>query len=210
MYMPTHLTAKDALRREIRERLRIARPDSLRSGRMVASLLSGLSVLTEGRALAAYMAFGSEPDLSEYLADWLKAGKALYLPAFIEQTQAYAMVAVQDLDAQLVAGHYGIREPHPDLPRLHPPFDCEPPWTWLVPGLAFDHAGNRLGRGRGYYDRLLAGATGSKIGVAHDCQIVPAIPAHAHDVRMDYVVTETRMVSCGGHSAWVAERIREW
>lgn len=168
---------------------------------MIASLLSGLSVLNGGRVLAAYMAFGLEPDISGYLAAWLKAGRALYLPAFIEQEQAYAMVAVQDLNTQLVAGHYGIREPHPDLPRLHPPFDCKPPWTWLVPGLAFDQTGNRLGRGRGYYDRLLAGATGSKIGVAHDCQIVPAMPTCAHDVRMDYVVTETRVVSCGGHSA---------
>jgi 5-formyltetrahydrofolate cyclo-ligase len=201
MYMPTHLTAKEALRLEIRERLRITRPDSLRSGRLIASLLSGLSFLTVGRALAAYMALGLEPDISDGLTAWLKAGGALYLPAFFKSKQAYAMVAVHDLDRQLHAGHYGIREPRPELPRLHPPFDCEPPWIWLVPGLAFDQAGNRLGRGRGYYDRLLTGATGIKIGVAHDCQIVPAVPTHAQDVRMDYVVTETRVVSCGGHSA---------
>ncbi len=201
MHMPTHLTTKEALRHEIRARLRATRPDSLRSGRVIASLLSVLSVLAEGQTLAAYMAFELEPDISDYLVAWLKTGKALYLPAFIEHEQAYAMVAVHDLDTQLVAGHYGIREPHPALPRLHPPFDCEPPWTWLVPGLAFDQTGNRLGRGRGYYDRLLTGATGIKIGVAHDCQIVPAIPTHAHDVRMDYVATETRVVSCGGHIA---------
>lgn len=195
--MPTKPTEKETLRREARERLRQNQPDPLRGGRAIAAFLSGMSPWFTGGALAAYMAFGTEPDITEYLAAWLKAGKALYLPAYSLPEQAYAMVAIQDLETQLVAGHYGIREPHPDLPRLHPPFDCEPPWTWLVPGLAFDQTGNRLGRGRGYYDRLLTGATGSKIGVAFDCQLLAAIPTHPHDVRMDVVVTETRVVSCG-------------
>ncbi|HTG44362.1 MAG TPA: 5-formyltetrahydrofolate cyclo-ligase, partial [Verrucomicrobiae bacterium] len=62
----------------------------------------------------------------------------------------------------------------------------------LVPGVAFDSTGRRLGRGRGFYDQLLAGVTGIKCGVALDEQIVEKLPTEAHDIAMDYILTPTR------------------
>ena len=62
----------------------------------------------------------------------------------------------------------------------------------LVPGLGFDARGHRLGRGKGHYDRLLAGFTGMKIGVAFDFQIVTEVPREPHDIALDAVVTPTR------------------
>jgi len=61
-----------------------------------------------------------------------------------------------------------------------------------VPGLGFDLSGHRLGRGRGYYDRLLAGIAGVKCGVAFDPQVVAQIPAERHDVNMNFILTPTR------------------
>lgn len=81
----------------------------------------------------------------------------------------------------------GVREPGP----------CERVWEIgemdlvVVPGLAFDRKGNRLGRGKGYYDRLLKGYEGHKLGIGFDFQLLDAVPADAHDVRMDGVI-------CGG------------
>ena len=111
------------------------------------------------------------------------------------------MVAVHDLSTDLVAGHYGILEPRGELAGLRPPYDGDRRMMWLIPGLGFDMKGHRLGRGGGYYDRLLSGATGMKTGVGYDCQIFDAIPCEPHDIGVDYVVTETRVVECGWHHA---------
>jgi 5-formyltetrahydrofolate cyclo-ligase len=65
--------------------------------------------------------------------------------------------------------------------------------VYVVPGVAFDRCGNRLGHGAGYYDRLLALASPSAtlIGLAFDCQMVDSIPVEPHDVRMHYLITES-------------------
>ena len=67
----------------------------------------------------------------------------------------------------------------------------------LVPGLAFDKSGARLGRGRGFYDRFLAGITGFRVGVCFDWQLVESVPVEAHDIRMDAVVTPSQIIVCG-------------
>lgn len=62
----------------------------------------------------------------------------------------------------------------------------------VVPGMAFDSNGNRVGRGRGYYDRLLASTKALKVGVAYDCQMVDSIEVDSYDQPVDIVITETR------------------
>ncbi|QDV46251.1 5-formyltetrahydrofolate cyclo-ligase family protein [Stieleria neptunia] len=70
----------------------------------------------------------------------------------------------------------------------------------VVPGVAFDPKGGRLGHGRGFYDRLLARVRAETVlvGVAFECQIVPHVPLDDHDVSMDWVVTEQRLIDCEG------------
>ena len=121
------------------------------------------------------------------------------VPRFNQSSREYEMVAVHDLSTDLVMGHYGILEPRSELAGLQPPYDGDRRMMWLIPGLGFDMKGHRLGRGGGYYDRLLCGATGMKTGIGYDCQIFDAIPCEPHDIGVDYVVTETRIVECGWH-----------
>lgn len=64
----------------------------------------------------------------------------------------------------------------------------------IVPGVAFDRRGNRIGRGRGYYDRLLSGCHAIKIGICYDFQLLEEITADSHDVTMDYVVTDNEII----------------
>lgn len=94
-----------------------------------------------------------------------------------------------DQPAKLVGGAFGLREPAPDAPlaRLS---DLS---AIIVPGVAFDPAGNRLGFGGGFYDALLSSGDGLpvSIGVAYDEQIVSEVPCHPHDRPMDVVVTPT-------------------
>jgi 5-formyltetrahydrofolate cyclo-ligase len=84
-------------------------------------------------------------------------------------------------------------EPKPGAVR---PVEAARLQALLVPGLAFDENGNRLGRGMGFFDRLLRDAHGLKIALAYDFQILSEVPAADHDVRLDFIVTETRSINC--------------
>ena len=68
----------------------------------------------------------------------------------------------------------------------------------VVPGVAFDRTGNRLGMGAGYYDRFFSRTSHSvRLGLAWDCQVVTAVPCEPHDIRMHYLLTETGIIACG-------------
>ena len=83
---------------------------------------------------------------------------------------------------------FSIEEPDGDDPT-----DISEIELIVVPGVAYDPEGNRVGRGKGYYDRLLAGARATKIGIAYDFQVVDSIEAEPHDVRVDVVITDRRI-----------------
>jgi 5-formyltetrahydrofolate cyclo-ligase len=135
------------------------------------------------RTLAVYAALPGEVDLAELIA------------RHPERTWVYPRVAGEDLifhavgnpALDLVAGAFGIREPVPALVEI--PVGVID--AFLCPGLAFDEHGGRLGRGRGFYDRMLAGARPGalKVGVCFANQIVPNTFQEPHDVRMDRVVS---------------------
>ena len=109
-------------------------------------------------------------------------------------------------DAALVPGPFGLREPAPSAPEIA----VENIDVMLLPGLAFDRAGRRLGYGGGYYDeaagRLRAAGRGFLVGVAYDFQIVDRCPAGEADVPVDCVVTEVR--SCAACRSIVGRRGR--
>ncbi|WII73368.1 5-formyltetrahydrofolate cyclo-ligase [Bdellovibrio sp. 22V] len=92
-----------------------------------------------------------------------------------------------------VLGPYGVWEPSQesvkkDLRELH---------GLLIPGLVFNKNGNRLGKGKGFYDKTLAGYQGIKVGIAFDFQVtVDPLPTEPHDVVMDYLITESGVVEC--------------
>ena len=114
----------------------------------------------------------------------------LLLPRYNSPTSAYELVRIASPETDLTPGHYGIPEPRPDLPaEAAVPSGA----LWLIPGLAFTPRGLRLGRGRGYYDRLLAAHPGGiRVGLAFDCQILPDLPHSPWDIPMDWVLTPTR------------------
>jgi len=100
---------------------------------------------------------------------------------------------VQHPQTDVGPGQFGIREPKAGCPEI----PLERVGLVLVPGVAFDLRGGRLGRGRGFYDRLLAQVQGTKCGVAFDEQIVEAVPTGKLDVQMDFILTPTQCVKCG-------------
>jgi 5-formyltetrahydrofolate cyclo-ligase len=122
--------------------------------------------------------------------DALKENRIVGLPRFDLATQKYIPCQVRELDKDVKPGKFTIREPanHCALLPLNR-LDLI-----LVPGVAFDLHGRRLGRGKGYYDQMLADVRRKTCGVAFDQQIVPTVPVEPHDLRLDCILTPTRWV----------------
>lgn len=125
-----------------------------------------------------------EPDL---LTPW-PPHKTLVFPRIEGTRLSLRIVRKRE---ELVRGVFGIWEPSGDAPLVE-----TMPSIILVPGLAFDKAGGRLGRGRGYYDRLLAATPGFRLGVCFDDQIYSSVPQESHDMRMDALLTTEGIVLC--------------
>ena len=143
------------------------------------------------KAILFYAPLPDEPDLWRLLEDSLAAGKTVALPRFEPESGGYAACEITKLDEHLKVGRYGIREPAEHCAKI--PLN-RLDFT-LVPGLAFDLSGHRLGRGKGYYDRLLALLEGPACGVAFDQQIVAEVPRGPHDVSLSWLLTPTRWQS---------------
>lgn len=140
------------------------------------------------RAVLAYASFRQEVDTLPLLAAALSQRKELILPRVDRRRKRLDLLRVSDPGADLQPGYQGIPEPDP---ARCPPVDAGRIDLVLVPGVVFDRRGFRLGYGGGYYDRLLASLPGAvRVGLAFSLQVVDEIPALAHDLPVDILVTE--------------------
>lgn len=184
-------TAKASLRAQIRARLNNL-PAATRGAASVTlcARLRVQPVWSEARSVLVFAPLPDEPDLWPLLHEALAAGKTVALPAFVPGTKTYSARQIFDPEHDLTRGKYGIREPLPSCPEV--PLNRLD--LMLVPGVGFDVRGGRLGRGQGFYDRLLAGGHGTKCGVAFDEQIVDAVPVGPQDIPLNCILTPTRWI----------------
>lgn len=187
--------ALHAAKRALRATM-IAARDALDSSlRASASLtigerLQALPSFAAARVVLVTFPFGSEWDTRPLARNALASGKTLVVPRANNATRMLELHAIGDIASQVTAGYRGIPEPLATQPKVDA---SHIDWV-LVPGVAFGTDGRRLGYGGGFYDRLmatLAPAT-SRIAGAFDVQIAAQIPAAAHDLCVDLIVTESR------------------
>jgi 5-formyltetrahydrofolate cyclo-ligase len=153
-----------------------------------AGVLAQLRPLLEERppgALALYIGLPSEPDPADLLEELWRAGWSTSVPRVEAGELQLRELRRGD---PLLAGALGVLEPGPDGPAV----DAEAIDVFLIPGLAFDRSGRRLGRGLGYYDRMLTRSHPDALRVGLCCseQLVEVVPVGPLDQAMDYVVTE--------------------
>ncbi len=181
--------AKAELRRQLRAWLNErSAEERARASAAVRQRLVSRPEWHSARGVLLYAPLDDELDLWPLAARALAEGRLLALPRFNPGTGTYYPAAVREPERDLVPGLYGIREPAAHCPAV-PLNQLD---LLLVPGLCFDRAGRRLGRGRGYYDRLLAAPHGTACGVAWDRQVVARVPAGPDDQYVDCLVTPTR------------------
>lgn len=158
----------------------------------ICQVLISLPELQHENRIGAYLSDSNEVDLRPYLQQCLAMGKEVYLPRFQSKEGIYQMVRIRDVEQETVIGKYRICEPLPELPAADRNF-CNQHLCYLVPGMAFDVSGRRLGRGKGYYDRLLTGGQKLRIGICPDWTLLEEVPAEDHDIKMDMVITDLRI-----------------
>jgi 5-formyltetrahydrofolate cyclo-ligase len=163
------------------------------AARHVGRHLAELPEYERCRRLVVYAALPDELPLTEAAQNALAAGKRLLWPRV--GAGAHMTFASVDRIESLVPGRYGVREPPPFVPVE----ELGPDVLVLAPGVAFDPSGGRLGRGGGFWDRVLAEARGAVVfGVGYELQWVERVPREPHDRLVDAVLTEAGLRRCGG------------
>ncbi len=186
--------SKKALRREYLDRI-LTTPVEVRRAEQAACerRFSELAGLDRSRVVCVYVsAFPEELDTWPLLRTVLAQGKRLVCPRVDRAARRLVLHGVDDLDLDLVAGAMGIPEPRADRPVVEPEAI-----DWLLaPGLAFDGEGYRLGRGGGYYDRLIPLLAPGALAWAlcFESQWATALPRALHDVPLDGVASASRIL----------------
>lgn len=151
--------------------------------------------LPAGAIVALYAAKGSEVDPAAIDAAARAAGLVVVYPRVVDHDRVLAFHRAT-LE-ELVVGRFGLREPAADARAVA----IEDVAAFVIPGLAFDRGGGRIGWGHGHYDATLALARPEalRIGLAFDCQIVGAVPRDAHDALLHVIISEaaTHLVAEG-------------
>ena len=154
--------------------------------------LIALPSFASARCALLTLPFGSEWNTRTLFDAAMADGKTIVLPRVNEDTRMLDLHRVDDIDSDVVAGYRGIPEPAAETPRVElSAID----WV-LVPGLAFDPGGGRLGYGGGYYDRMLAQLNPGtpRIAGAYAMQLVDSVPAAPHDLAVDAIATENELI----------------
>ncbi|HTV43475.1 MAG TPA: 5-formyltetrahydrofolate cyclo-ligase [Candidatus Sulfotelmatobacter sp.] len=182
---------KNELRVKIRAIVKSLSPEKRKSdSEKLCALLKTQPFFQSARSILFFAPLPEEPNLWPLLNETLAGKKLVALPCFDADSQVYQPRRIADLHVEILSGKFGIREPVETCLAI-PPNELD---LVLAPGVAFGLDGHRLGRGKGYYDRLLQNFSGMKVGIAFDEQVVEAVPSEPNDVRMDVILTPTRSV----------------
>ena len=144
--------------------------------------------------IACYVSVKNEVDTTRFIKHALDEGKRVCVPqtlgaGVLEHTRIRSL-------GELKPARFGLLEPSEGLEICPGELDLV-----IIPGVAFNNSGNRIGFGAGYYDRYLTGLQVLKVGLAYDFQILQKVPDESHDIALDIIITQTRVLNCsGGHS----------
>jgi 5-formyltetrahydrofolate cyclo-ligase len=177
--------AKRLARREARLAMEgLSLGQAAEDSQAVCRLILESTAWQEAGQAMLYMPISGEIDVKALIENGLETGKTIALPRFSVEKNGYGACAIANL-GDLVPGKFGIPEPSPGSQKM----DTKQLDLAIVGGVAFDGLGGRLGRGGGFFDRLLADIPAKICGVCFDQQVYPDVPLERHDVKMDIIAT---------------------
>ncbi len=180
---------KNQLRREmLSKRRRIDETVVLEKSRVIEKRLLETSIYTQSRTIMFYISHNNEVYTHTMIKKSLKQGKTVVVPK-IKNNIIYPSILTSW--SELTKGSYGVLEPREIKPVSLNDIDIV-----IVPGVVFDQQGYRIGHGGGYYDRFLEKTSAIKIALAFEFQVLPSIPHEEHDIKVDKIITERRLINC--------------
>lgn len=179
----------------IYERNKTDYDDILKKSKDIIAKLNELEPVKAAKKIMCYVSFGSEVYTHDAINSWLSEGKIVCVPLVIKASAKEKSMAAVKISSfkELAPGTFGVLEPPFAQSNIVESGSVD---VVIVPGCAFDLGKNRIGYGAGYYDRFFSGINSScqKIGICFDFQIKENIPAEEHDVPLDILVTEKRII----------------
>lgn len=198
--MDTAANDKSALRNVILlKRIKMSFEDVFRISSIIQKRFLRLNSYKTFKKLALYASFKNEVLTDSIMNHAIANGKNVYFPKVVNEYKGHRGLKFVEVKGKndFEPGSYDIHEPvgKCDMPDIKK-FD-----TVVVPGIAFDISGSRLGYGKGYYDKVLFGLKGYAIliGLAFDFQVVKTLSTESHDVSMDMIITERRIIRTGNN-----------
>ena len=189
--------SKNEIRNHIRQQRRNQSPSIIqRKSKAIWVSLSSIQEFNRADTIAFYVSIAreGEVDTTTMIEESLSLGKRICIPKVVKNN-ALRFIEIRSMK-DLNKGSFGILEPAGGSRILPQAIDLV-----IVPGVAFDKSGNRLGFGKGYYDKFLSKLEDGTpiIALAFDFQIVDSIPSSKNDVRVHKIITETRIIECLKH-----------
>lgn len=179
---------KKKLREEILQKLHsITKDEKERKVELLKKKLFSLKEFKNAKCVMFYVSKHYEVNTHEMIDESIAMGKKVVVPITLKEEKTLKLSELRDREKELIKSHYGIHQPGEKHIR---PVSSESVDLMVIPGIAFDRSGHRLGHGGGYYDRFLEKAppTIFTVGLAFDFQVMDKLPTHATDIPVKRVL----------------------
>lgn len=192
MFEDDGMKMKDRLRKSIeKKRNTLSTSEVLEKSSRIKKRVFEMDLFRDAQTILFYVSYGNEVYTHDMIKESISLGKTVVVPKSVTKNNALILSRLTDWN-NLEVGVYNILEPKQESIEQ---VDVESIDLIIVPGVVFDESGNRIGHGKGYYDRLLNDSRNiPSVGLAFEFQIVENIKSEQHDEKIDIVITEDRIV----------------
>jgi len=186
---------KKILRRHVLSIRRSLSKEQIKSkSEKIREKLFNLPIFKEAEVILFYLSLPDEVQTYEMVKDSLRIGKRVAVPVVNLEEKEIIPFELKNSKFKLIPGPFGILQPDKDdcYPLLKEDIDLV-----IVPGIAFDSRGGRIGFGKGFYDRFLSTLSDvGSVALAFECQVFDKVPCDRHDVKVNFIITEKRVIRC--------------
>ena len=184
---------KDIRSTILKKRSSMPRSEVQKKSKLIKEQIFQMQEFREAKTILFYVSYDNEVDTHEMIKESLGMKKHVVVPKTDMNNRTIICSSLTKWN-DLLSGAYNILEPRRECVNEVSPESID---LMIIPGVAFDCQGNRIGHGMGYYDRLLQKKIITHcVGLAFELQIVESIPSEKHDVKVEKIVTEERIIIC--------------
>ena len=194
MFEDDVMKMKDRLRKSIeKKRNTLSTSEVLEKSSRIKKRIFEMDLFRDAQTILFYVSYGNEVYTHDMIKESISLGKTVVVPKSVTKNNALILSRLTDWN-NLEVGAYNILEPKQESIEQ---VDVESIDLIIVPGVVFDESGNRIGHGKGYYDRLLNDSQNiPNIGLAFELQMIDNIESEKHDEKIDVIITEDRIMKC--------------